>query len=306
MKVFLAGATGVAGRRAVKRLAEAGHAVTAVARSKEKAELVRSLGGQPTEVDLFDAAAVRERVERHEAVVNLATKIPALDKAMRDSAWQENDRIRTEVSRNLSDAASAAGATVFVQESLAFMYPDGGDRWMDETVPVDPPPHARTTLIAEEQAAAFASRGGTGIVLRFGQFYAPDSEQTRFQIAMARRGLAPFLGPRDAFVCPIHADDIGTAVLAALDAPGGTYNVVDDEPIRQGELAQAIAHALGRKRLRFTPAPVARASGAKARFLMRSQRVSNEAFRKATGWEPRYATSRDGFPAVIREIEAES
>lgn len=306
MKVFVAGATGVAGRQAVRRLAAAGHVVTAVARTPEKAELVRSLGAEPVEVDLFDASAVRDRVAGHEAVVNLATKIPALDKAMRDSAWKENDRIRTEVSRNLADAARAGGARVFVQESLAFMYPDGGDEWLDESVPVDPPPHARSTLVAEEQAAAFTARGGRGIVLRFGQFYAPDSEQTRFQIALARRGLAPFLGPPEAFVCPIHAEDIGTAVVAAIDAPAGAYNVVDDEPIRQGELAQVIADNLGRKRLRFTPKPIARAGGSKARFLMRSQRVSNEAFRKATGWEPRFASSRDGFPAVIRAIEADS
>ena len=304
MKVFVAGATGVAGRQAVRRLATAGHVVTAVARTPEKAELVRSLGAEPVQVDLFDAAAVRDRVAGHEAVVNLTTKIPPPDKALRDSAWEENDRIRTEVSSNLAEAASAGGTGVFVQESLAFMYPDGGDEWLDESVPVDPPPHALSTLVAEEQAAAFTTRGGRGIVLRFGQFYAPDSEQTRFQIAMARRGLAPFLGPPEAFVCPIHAEDIGTAVLAVIDAPAGTYNIVDDDPIRQGELAQVIADALGRKRLRFTPRSIARAGGAKARFLMRSQRVSNEAFRKATGWEPRYATSREGFPAVIAAVDA--
>ena len=45
---------------------------------------------------------------------------------------RENDRLRTEASRNLADAAAGAGATRFIQESIAFLYRDGGDGVIDE------------------------------------------------------------------------------------------------------------------------------------------------------------------------------
>src|SRR5262245_17489524 len=105
MKVFLTGATGVIGRRAVPLLISAGHAVTAVARSPERAaELARS-GASPVQIDLFDAAAVRAAVAGHEAVVNLATHIPSNSRMMLPGAWRENDRIRSEASASLSEAA---------------------------------------------------------------------------------------------------------------------------------------------------------------------------------------------------------
>jgi len=54
MKIFLAGGTGVVGTRALPALVAAGHDVSAVARTDAKADLVRSLGGEPVTVDLFD------------------------------------------------------------------------------------------------------------------------------------------------------------------------------------------------------------------------------------------------------------
>src|ERR1700704_1280423 len=126
MRVFVAGATGVIGRRAVSRLVAAGHEVTGVSRSPEKDALLESLGARPVRVDLFDADALRVAVAGHDAVVNVTTKIPPIAQMTRASAWDENERIRRVASGNLVDAAIAAGASVFVQESLAFMYGDHG------------------------------------------------------------------------------------------------------------------------------------------------------------------------------------
>ena len=132
MRVFVAGATGVAGIRAVARLVAAGHQVTAISRSPEKdAALLTSLGAQPVRVSLFDADALRAAVAGHDGVVNLATKIPPMKQMARMSSWGENERIRTEGSRNLADAAIAAHVQVFVQESLAFLYGGHGDESID-------------------------------------------------------------------------------------------------------------------------------------------------------------------------------
>ncbi len=302
MKIFVAGATGVAGRRTVRLLVAAGHRVTAVARSAEKAALVRTLDATPVRVDLFDAGAVRRAVEGHEVIVNLATRIPPLSRSMLPGAWSENARIRAHTPSNFVDAGVATGASRYIQESLAFIYPDRGDDWIDEDVAVDPPPHARSTLVAEDRVERFTDAGGSGVVLRFGQFYAPDASHTASWIRLARRGLSPFVGPPLAFMPLVHADDAAASVLAALDAPAGTYNVVDDEPLTQGQLANALADSVRRDGLRFPPGSLLRIGGAKVRMLMRSQRVSNQRFRDVTMWRPRWRTALEGFPAVVREM----
>ena len=103
MKVFVAGATGVLGRPTVRALVEAGHEVRGTARGEEKSVPVRSLGAEPIAVDLFDADAMKEAVAGSEAVLHFATKIPPLTRMRWKGAWRENDRLRTEASRNLVD-----------------------------------------------------------------------------------------------------------------------------------------------------------------------------------------------------------
>ena len=196
MRVFVAGATGVAGRRAARDLVAAGQDVSGVARSPSKAALLQSLGAMPVEVDLFDANEVQRAVTGHDAVVNLATSIPtsAARMGMR-SAWRENDRIRRQISRNLVEAAIATRAECLIQESIAFMYEDRKDDWIDEDVPIESAPHADSALEAEGQARRFTESGGRGIALRFGQFYAADAPHTVMMVKVARRDISPFVGP---------------------------------------------------------------------------------------------------------------
>jgi nucleoside-diphosphate-sugar epimerase len=303
MRIFVAGATGVAGLRSVRCLVAAGHEVTGVARTSSKAALLREAGAAPVEVDLFEAAEVRRALEGNDAVVNLATKIPPLSRAMLPGAWRENSRLRTHVSKNLGDGALATDVGRYVQESLAFMYPDRGREWIDEDVAVDPPGYAASTITAEEQARRFSVGGRSGVVLRFGQFYAPDATHTMSMLRTARCGWSPFIGPGDAFSPLVHAEDVASAVVASLGVPSGTYNVVDDEPLTNGELADALATALSVTKLRSVPPWLMRLGGAKARMLMRSQRVSNRRFRDATGWAPAFPTARDGFRNVADEAQ---
>jgi 2-alkyl-3-oxoalkanoate reductase len=298
LKIFVAGATGVLGRRAVAKLAEAGHEVTGVARTPEKAELLQRLGVQPVAVDLFDAGAVKGAVSGSEVVANLATHIPNLSRAALPGAWSENDRIRGEASRNLVDGALATGASRYIQESIAFLYGDGGDAWLDEETPLDVPALGRSVLDAEAQAQRFTDGGGTGVVLRFGQFYAPEAAHSIAMAKMIKRRVAPALGDPTGYVTSIHAEDAAGAVVAALDAPAGTYNVTEDEPVTRAELARVLADAFGKKVPRMLPKVVAKAGGAKTNYLARSHRVSNRRFKEATGWAPAYPSVRDGWPGV--------
>jgi nucleoside-diphosphate-sugar epimerase len=299
MKVFVTGATGVVGLPVVTALVDAGHHVAAVTRTDEKAQLVASLGAVPIRVDLFDSDAVAHAVSGQDAVVNLATKIPPMREAARRSAWRENDRIRREASRNLVDAALAADVEWYVQESVAFMYEDRGDEWIDEDVPFDPPPLAASTLEAEGQARRFDASGRTGVVLRFGMFYGPTSSHTCDLAASARRGFVVLPGRPDAYMTSVHADDAAAAVPLALAVPSGAYNVVDDEPLTRREYCDALAAAVGVKRVHNLGSWAGRAPSETLRAVGRSQRVSNKRFRDATGWSPRHPTARDGLREVI-------
>jgi nucleoside-diphosphate-sugar epimerase len=300
VNVFVAGGTGVVGRRAVAALVAAGHTVTVVSRSSGKDELVTALGARPVRIDLFDAGAVTDAVAGYEAVVNLATHIPAFRDAGRKKAWQVNDRLRTTGARNLGAAAAAAGADRLVQESITFPYADRGDEWMDEGGARVHSWATETSVAAEAAAADFTVAGGTAVVLRFAQFYAGDSEHVQAMIGLAKRGIAAVAGPANAYQPWVHAEDAGAAVVAALAAPGGVYNVVDDEPLQRGEIRSIMAKAANRSRLASIPRPVMRAvGGSAAALLMRSQRVSNRRLKEATGWAPQYPTLREGWPGVV-------
>lgn len=61
-KVLVTGGTGLIGWRAVARFVAAGHEVTTVARSAEKAGLVCSLGPTPVRVSMFDREALTAAV----------------------------------------------------------------------------------------------------------------------------------------------------------------------------------------------------------------------------------------------------
>ncbi|HEV7721584.1 MAG TPA: NAD(P)-dependent oxidoreductase [Iamia sp.] len=309
MKVFLTGGTGVVGTRALPALVAAGHEVTAVARSSAKAELVGRLGGTPTTVDLFDPEGLAAAAAGHEVVVNLATAIPPITRSARRKAWALNDRIRREASRNLVDAALAAGASRYVQESICFPYLDAGDRWIDEDSPVD---HEAWPFggaaAAEQETGRFtsASPDGAGVVLRFAQFYAADAGHTVTMNRTLRRRLNPFVGDPAGYVSQIHAEDAGTAVASALSAPAGIFNIVDDEPMARREAGIVAAAALGVKPPLTFPRWVWKTSPPSLQAIMRSLRVSHDRFTAATGWTPAHPSIRTSWPSSAPTPEASS
>jgi nucleoside-diphosphate-sugar epimerase len=213
----------------------------------------------------------------------------------REHAWEANNRLRTVTTRLLVDAALDHGVRTLVAESITFCYPDRGAEWIDETVPFVDEPWLHAVIDLEREVARFAEHGGRGVTLRFGAFYGPDARNVDEFLGLARRGVAPFIGPRDAYTSSIHTDDAARAVVAALDVPAGAYNVCD-EPMTRADLAEAFATAFGTKRLRFAPRVVQRVATRKSGdALLRSQRVSNDKFQRASGWTPQYPNARVGL-----------
>ncbi|HEX6254894.1 MAG TPA: NAD(P)-dependent oxidoreductase [Euzebyales bacterium] len=298
MRIFIAGATGVLGRRVVPALVGRHHTVTAVARGPARAASLRAQGAEPIAVDLFDATAVATTVEGHDAVVNLATAIPPPSRMARRSAWHTTDRLRTEAAGNLVDGALATGAARYVQEALAFVYPDRGTEWIDERAPLDPPSFAAASAVAEAHAARFGEGGGTGIALRFGAFYAADSAQIALLVRTLRRGLLALPEPAGGHRPWVHVDDAAAAVVAALEAPAGVYNVVEDDPLTGAAHLDVLREVFGR---RVHGLPGWLAVGPQLRLVMRSQRVSNRRLRGATRWRPTF-DRRAGWLQVLDRV----
>jgi nucleoside-diphosphate-sugar epimerase len=280
----------------------AGHAVTAVERSCVGAAHIAHVGAQPIELDLFDARAVRAAVAGHEAVINLATHMPETTlKMLLPGAWSENDRLRSEGARNIAEAALAGGAQRLIQESFAPVYPDRGERWIDERVPIAPERYNRTVADAEGAAERFTQAGRSGIVLRFAAFYGPDAMQFTDLVRALRLGIAPLPSSPAAYISSISHDDAAAAVVASLNAPAGAYNVSDDEPLTRRAYFDTLARLIGAPPPRIPPAWLAPLLGSAGRLMARSQRIANRKLRAATGWAPRYPSVREGFAATLRE-----
>jgi nucleoside-diphosphate-sugar epimerase len=301
MRVFVTGATGVIGRRAIPLLLRAGHRVTAAVRSPDRVHVLERLGASALALDLFDADAVRLAMVGHDTVINLATHVPSGTlRQFVPGAWKEMDCIRKEGSALLADAAIAAGARRFVQESFAPIYPDCGDRWIREDTPPEPARYNRTVLFAEASAERFARSDRIGIALRFAFLYGSEDRFTNNVFRYVRHGWLPILGRPEGFYSMVNHEDAASAVVAALDAPSGIYNVVDDEPLTRHEFGDALAEMLNVRSPRLPPVWLVTFTGGLGETIARSLRISNSKLKKETDWTPQYPTARTGWLAALR------
>jgi nucleoside-diphosphate-sugar epimerase len=175
-----------------------------------------------------------------------------------------------------------------VQESIAFVYADGGDAWLDEDAPIAGGGVTATALTAERNARELF--GGDTVVLRFGLFIGPDSGSSQAALTAARDGASIAIGPPGAYRPTIWLDDAAAAVAAAVSVPAGTYNVVDADPPTNAEIDAALAAAVGAQPLRLR----APQDGP----LARSQRVSSRRLREASGWAPRLRAGTDSWVRI--------
>ena len=83
MKVFIAGATGVLGRRVVTGLTAAGHQVVGLSRSPQNRDWLSQHGAIPQSGDLFAREQLFEITADCEAILHLATAIPTNAKPTR-------------------------------------------------------------------------------------------------------------------------------------------------------------------------------------------------------------------------------
>ena len=315
MKVFVAGATGALGRMLVPQLVARGHEVVGMTRSESKQDLVRTLGARPIVADALDADAVAQAVSRAEPEV-IVHELTALSGTMsvRDMRHPERsplatmtNRLRTEGTDHLLAAGRAVGARRFIAQSFtAFRWARTGGPVLTEDEPLDPNPPGplRPALVGilHVERAVTSIEWGEGVVLRYGGFYGPGTSMSLApDAAMAvpvRKRRFPIIGDGGGIWSYVHIEDAATATALAVErGEPGIYNIVDDEPAPMREWLPALASALGAKRPRRIPRWLARlAAGEAATVMMTESRGSSNAkARRELGWEPRYASWRQGF-----------
>src|SRR3954470_11639606 len=255
MRVFVAGATGLIGSRVVRLLLEGRHDVCSIARSEEKAKTLRELGAGMMVTDVYDVELLRGAMAAAEpdVVVHQLTVLPDRVDA-RDAAahFADNDRMRVDGTRALVDAAAAVGASRVVAQSIAFAYAPVGDWVKDESASLfldAPSPWGSSVgAVAELERQVLEARGMDGVVLRYGTLYGPGTwyDPRDGTVARAvRAGRMPLIGDGDGMQSFTHVDDAAAAAVAAVEAPAGTYNVVDDDPVRAAGGLPLLARARG-------------------------------------------------------------
>ena len=197
MRLLVTGGSGVLGRALVPVATQAGHRLQTPSRA---------------DLDLFDPAAIAAAARGVDAVLHLATRIQPLEQLGNADAWRENDRLRAEASRILVDAALAADVEVYVQPTVTFVYPPDGPASEDTPIP-EVSPILESALVAERETDRFARSGRRGVVLRFGLLDGPGTGHS---------------SPVPALGATVHVADAARALLSALTAPSGIYNVCRD------------------------------------------------------------------------------
>src|SRR4051794_18502896 len=295
MKVFVAGATGAIGRPLVAELVRQGHAITGMTRLKASTQGLKELGAEVALVDALDAAAVEEAVRKSgaEAVIDQLTSLPKSPADMA-AARAIDRRLRIEGGGNLRRAALACGVHRYVQQSSGFFLAPG-EGLADEAVgmAVDASPgvacHARS--YAELEARVLAPGLLEGVALRYGFFYGPGTWYSPEGACadQARRQEIPIVGKGTGVWSWVHIVDAAHAAVAALTAPPGVYNVVDDDPSPVGVWLPAFARSVGAPAPpRVTEQEARAAAGEDAVYYGTKLRgASNAKARKLLGFGPR-------------------
>ena len=309
MRVFVAGATGALGRHLVPGLVAAGHEVTATTRTPGKVTQLREAGAEPVVVDGLDREAViaAVRAAGPEVIVHQMTALADINmRSFRklDQVFAATNELRTRGTDNLLAAAARAGTPRVIAQSNAGMYERSGGPVKTEEDPLasrpPSPSSARSLAAIKHVDKTVPLAAPEGIVLRYGGFYGPGASDPLLDLV--RRRQVPVIGGGTGISSFIEITDAAAATLAAVErGDPGVYNVVDSDPAPVAEWLPYLAEVAGAKPPLRMPAWLGRLlAGEFVVALMTEARgASNEKARKELGWEPRYASWREGFRAWV-------
>ena len=304
VRVFVAGGTGVIGRRLVPQLVARGHHVTATATGPAKLSLLEQLGADGVVMDGLDAVSVGEAVAaaRPDVIVHQMTALSAPhagkpDLKHPDRVFATTIRLRAEGTDHLLAAAEATGVSHVVAQSFGAFNGIREGGWVKtEEDPVDPgPASARQGAEALGHLEDVVVKAG-GAALRYGALYGPGATDDQAELVRKRR--FPLVGGGTGYFSWVHLDDAASATVLALEhKAAGVFNIVDDEPAPASEWLPYLAACAGAKRPMRVPKWLARLlAGEMAVIMMTEGRgFCNAKAKRELGWEPRYPSWREGF-----------
>jgi len=306
MRVFVTGATGALGQHLVPALIAAGHEVTATTRTPGKAGQLREAGAEPVVVDGLDREAVIAAVQAAspEVIVHEMTALADM-RSLRnlDKVFAATNELRTRGTDNLLAAAARAGTRRVIAQSNTNMTARSGAPVQTEEDPLDsrPAPSAAGTVAAVKHVEEAVPRAvPEGIVLRYGNFYGPGASD--FLVEMVRKRQFPVIGGGAGIWSFIEIADAAAATVAAVGrgAPG-VYNIVDSDPAPVAEWLPYLAKVAGAKPPLRLPVWLGRllAGDFVVSQMTEARGSSNEKAKKELGFEPRYASWREGFRAWV-------
>ena len=308
MRVFVTGATGALGQHLVPALIAAGHEVTATTRTPGRAGQLREAGAEPAVVDGLDREAVTAAVQAAspEVIVHEMTALADM-RSLRnlDKVFAATNELRTRGTDNLLAAAARAGTRRVIAQSNTNMTARSGAPVQTEEDPLDSRPvsSAAGTVAAVKHVEEAVPRAvPEGIVLRYGNFYGPGASD--FLVEMVRKRQFPVIGGGTGVWSFVEIADAAAATVAAVDrgAPG-VYNIVDSDPAPVAEWLPYLAEVAGAKPPLRLPVWLGRllAGDFVVSQMTEARGSSNEKAKKELGFEPRYASWREGFRAWAGE-----
>jgi nucleoside-diphosphate-sugar epimerase len=305
MRVFVAGGTGVMGRRLVPQLVARGHQVTATTTSAAKLGLLAQMGADGVVMDGLDAVSVGAAVAaaRPDTIVHQMTAISMAhagkpDFKHMDRWFAPTIRLRTEGTDHLLAAAEATGVSHFVAQSYASWNGIREGGWVKtEEDPLDL--HAGTAAHAGMEAIRHVEDvvlRANGAVLRYGGLYGPGA--TDDQVELVRKRQFPLVGGGTGYSSWVHLDDAASATVLAVEQKArGVFNIVDDDPAPASEWLPYLAACAGAKPPMRVPKWLARllAGDVAVTIMTEGRGFSNAKAKRELGWELRYPSWRQGF-----------
>jgi nucleoside-diphosphate-sugar epimerase len=301
MRVFVAGGTGVVGRRLVPQLVARGHHVTATATVPGKLAVLEQLGADGVVMDGLDGMSVGAAVAaaRPDVIVHQMTAIAGKpDMRHMDRWFATTNRLRTEGTDHLLAAAEATGVPHVVAQAYASWNGIRRGGWVKtEDDQLDPylgtPAHAVMDALRHVEDAVGKVDGA---VLRYGALYGPGA--TDDQVDLVRKRQFPLVAGGTGYSSWVHLDDAASATVLAVEQQArGVFNIVDDEPAPAGEWLPYLAACAGARPPLRIPRWLARLlAGEVAVAMMTEGRgFSNAKAKHELGWELRYPSWRQGF-----------
>ena len=305
MRVFVAGGSGVLGRRLVPQLLARGHQVTATTTSEDRLALLERLGARAVVMDGLDAGSVSEAVAaaRPDAIVHQMTAIAPNhagkpDIKHFDEWFALTVRLRTEGTDHLLAAAQGNGRPHVVAQSYAGWNGIRRGGWVKtEEDPLDT--HTGTRAQKPMEAVGYLEKvviAAGGAALRYGSLYGPGA--TDDQVQLVRKRQYPLIGDGGGHSSWIHLDDAASATVLAVEREAaGVFNIVDDEPAPASEWLPYLAESAGAKRPIRVPTWLGRAAAGDVAVMMmvEGRGFSNAKAKRELGWTLRYPSWRQGF-----------